>query len=60
LVAPDLSVLEEVRDIPIPEVIIEKGELVCSIVVNEAKREFTLRKAMTTVKKIRKSLQPLE
>jgi predicted ATP-grasp superfamily ATP-dependent carboligase len=59
LVAPDLSVLEEVRDIPIPEVIIEKGEPVCSIVVNEAKREFSLRKAMTTVKQIRKSLQPL-
>jgi predicted ATP-grasp superfamily ATP-dependent carboligase len=57
LVAPDLSVLEEVRDIPIPEVIIEKGEPVCSIVVDEAKREVSLRKAMTTVKQIRKSLQ---
>lgn len=58
LVVPDLSVLEEVRDIPIPEIIIEKGEPVCSIVVDEAKREFSLRKAMTTVKQIRKSLQP--
>jgi len=58
LVAPDLSVLEEVRDIPRPEVIIEKGEPVCSIVVDEAKREFSLRKAIATVKQIRRSLQP--
>jgi len=58
LVAPDLSVLEEVRDIPIPGVIIDKGEPVCSIVVDEANREFSLRKAMTTVEQIRKSLQP--
>jgi predicted ATP-grasp superfamily ATP-dependent carboligase len=57
LVAPDLSILEEVRDIPIPEVIIEKGEPICSVVVDGAKREFSLRKAMATVKHIRKSLQ---
>jgi len=53
-----LSAFEEVRDIPIPEVIIEKGEPVCSIVVEGANREFSLRKAMTIVEQIRKSLQP--
>jgi len=57
LVMPDLSVLEDLRDVPMPEVIIEKGEPVCSIVVEEAKREFSLRKAMTIVKQIRESLQ---
>jgi predicted ATP-grasp superfamily ATP-dependent carboligase len=57
-VVPDLSAFEEVRDIPIPEVIIEKGEPVCSIVVEGANREFSLRKAMTIVEQIRKSLQP--
>ena len=57
-VVPDLSAFEEVRDIPIPEVIIEKGEPVCSIVVEGANREFSLRKALTIVEQIRKSLQP--
>lgn len=57
-VVPDLSAFEEVRDIPIPEVVIEKGEPVCSIVVEGANREFSLRKAMSIVEQIRKSLQP--
>ncbi len=57
-VVPDLSAFEEVRDIPIPEVIIEKGEPVCSIVVEGANREFSLRKTMTIVEQIRKSLRP--
>lgn len=57
-VVPDLSVSEEVRDIPLPGVIVEKGEPVCSIVVEEANRESSLRKAMTTAESIRKLLQP--
>ena len=57
-VVPDLSVFEEVRDIPLPGVIIEKGEPVCSIVVEGANHESSLRKAMTTAEQIRKLLQP--
>jgi len=57
-VVPDLSVFEEVRDIPLPGVIIEKGEPVCSIVVEGTNRESSLRKAMTTAEQIRKLLQP--
>jgi len=57
-VVPDLSIFEEVRDIPILGVIIEKGEPVCSIIVEETNRESSLRKAMTTTEQIRKLLQP--
>ena len=57
-VVPDLSVFEEVRDIPLPRVIIEKGEPVCSIVVEGADRNSSLRKARIIAELIRKSLQP--
>jgi predicted ATP-grasp superfamily ATP-dependent carboligase len=55
---PDLSVFEEVRDIPIPEVIIEKGEPVCSVVREGADRNSSLRKARIIAESICKSLQP--
>jgi len=55
---PDLTTFEEVRDIPIPRVIVEKGEPVCSIVAEAADRNSSLRKAKTIAKLIRKSLQP--
>jgi len=58
LVVPDLSVLEEVRDIPLPEIIIEKGEPVCSIVREGADRNSSLRKARIIAESICKSLQP--
>jgi len=57
-VVPDLSVFEEVRDIPLPGVIIEEGEPVCSIVVDGANRNSSLREAKTIAELIRKSLQP--
>ncbi len=57
-IIPDLSVFEEVRDIPIPEVIIEKGEPVCSIVREGADRNSSLRKARIIAESICKSLQP--
>lgn len=57
-VVPDLSVFEEVRDIPIPEVIIEKGEPVCSIVTEGADRNSSLGKARTISEPILESLQP--
>ena len=55
---PDLTIFEEVRDIPIPRVIVEKGEPVCSIIVEAADRNSSLRKAKAIAKLIRKSLQP--
>jgi predicted ATP-grasp superfamily ATP-dependent carboligase len=57
-IIPDLSVFEEVTDIPIPEVIIEKGEPVCSIMIEGADRNSSLRKARIIAESICKSLQP--
>ncbi len=57
-VVPDLSVFEEARDIPLLEVLIEKGEPVCSIVAEGANRESSLRKAMNTAEQIHESLRP--
>lgn len=57
-VVSDLSVFEEVRDIPLPGVIVEEGEPVCSIVVNGANRNSSLRKARMITGLIYKSLQP--
>jgi len=57
-IVPDLRVLEEVRDIPIPEVIIEKGEPICSIVTEGADRNSSLRKARIISESIYKSLKP--
>jgi len=56
-VVPDLSVFEEVRDIPLPGVIIEKGEPVCSIGVEGTDRNSSLREARMIAKLIRKLLQ---
>ena len=49
-IAPDLSSLEEVRDIPFPEVFIEEGEPLCSIVVKEKKRSSALKRAKKLAK----------
>jgi len=58
-IAPNLSTFNGVRDIPLPGVIIEKGEPVCSIVVEETSRDSSLRKAKKLTKSILKSLQPI-
>jgi predicted ATP-grasp superfamily ATP-dependent carboligase len=55
LTAPDLSVFEEVRDISLPGVIVEKGEPVCSIVVEGATGKFALEKARMIAELIFKS-----
>ncbi len=54
----DLTTFEEVRDIPLPKVIVEKGEPICSIVAEAADRNSSLRKAIIIAESIRKSLQP--
>jgi len=55
LVAPNLNGFKQVRDIPLSEVIIEKGEPVCSIVVEEASRHS----ALNEVKKITRLISAL-
>jgi len=44
-IVPDLSSLVEARDIPLPGVIVEEGEPLCSIVVEEKARCCALRKS---------------
>jgi len=44
-IVPDLSTFVEVKDIPLPEVVIEKGEPICSLVVEGADRDSSLREA---------------
>jgi len=44
IVAPDLTVFPEVRDVPLPRVIIEKRELLCSIITAGKNRELSFQK----------------
>jgi len=55
-IIPNLSAVKGVRDIPLPGVIIKKGEPVCSIVVEGTNRDSTLRKAKKLAKSIFKLL----
>lgn len=55
LIAPDLGLFEEARDIPLPSVIVEKGEPVCSIVAEDSDRNSLLRKMAETTKAIQES-----
>ncbi|MDH5788759.1 MAG: ATP-grasp domain-containing protein, partial [Candidatus Bathyarchaeota archaeon] len=59
LVASDLNTFDGVRDIPLPRVIIEEGEPVCSVVVEGTNRDLSLRKVRKIIESIRKSLHPL-
>jgi hypothetical protein len=56
-VAPDLSAFEEVRDVPLPRVVIERGEPICSVAVKETNRDSSIRKALEIAKLIYKSLE---
>ncbi len=59
-IAPDLSRYPEVRDIPFPGVIIEKGEPVCSIVAEGEDRDSSFNKAKSVADMINRSLRPIE
>jgi len=52
LVAPDLNTFERVIDVPLPGIIIEEGEPVCSVVMEGSSRDSSLRKAMIITKRI--------
>jgi predicted ATP-grasp superfamily ATP-dependent carboligase len=58
-IVPNLITFNEVKDIPLPGVIIEKGEPICSIVVEGPSRDSSLRKAEKLTKSILKLLQPI-
>jgi len=55
---PDLNGFEGVRDLPLPGVIVEKGEPVCSIIAEGASRDSSFKEANKIVKSIVKLLQP--
>jgi len=58
LIVPDLSTFGEVRDIPLPGVIVEKGEPICSIIAKGVNRNSSIRKAKIISECIGKSLRP--
>jgi len=57
-IAPDLSTFAEVRDIPLPGVIVEEGEPLCSVVTDASSRDSLLRKAMRITELIYGLLKP--
>jgi len=59
-VVPDLSRYAEVRDIPLPGVIIEKGEPVCSIIAVGKDRDSSLAKARNVAERITSSLELIQ
>lgn len=58
VVAPDLTVFPEIRDIPFPETIIEKGEPLCSIITEGKTRDISFLKAKKLAKSIYSLLHP--
>lgn len=52
VIAPNLTGFREVRDVPLPGIIIEKGEPLCSIITEGKNRKISFQKA----KKIAKSI----
>ncbi|MDH5266558.1 MAG: ATP-grasp domain-containing protein [Candidatus Bathyarchaeota archaeon] len=58
VIVPDLTIFKEVRDIPFPKTVIEKGEPLCSI-VTESSRNDSLQKAKKIAKVIYRTLSPV-
>jgi len=56
-IVPDLSTLVEVRDIPLPRVVVERSEPICSLVVEGADRDSSLKEAKKIAGLIFRSLQ---
>ena len=55
LIAPELNAFEGARDIPLPGVIVEEGEPLCSLIVEGPNRGYILQKAGETAEAIRDS-----
>jgi predicted ATP-grasp superfamily ATP-dependent carboligase len=58
VIAPDLTVFQEVWDIPLPNSIIERGEPLCSVLTEGESRDISLQKAEETAKLIYGKLHP--
>lgn len=57
-IVPNLATFEEIRDIPLPGGIVEEGEPLCSIVVEEKTRSSALEKAMMLAKHVYGTVKP--
>jgi hypothetical protein len=57
-IAPDLTAFRDVRDVPLPESIIEKGEPLCSIITEGKNRNFSFQKARKLAESIYNMLNP--
>ncbi len=55
-IIPDLTRLEYVRDIPLPKIIIQKGEPVCSVLSEDESREPSLSKAFSKAREVKSRL----
>ena len=55
LVAPELNTLGGVSDIPLPGVILEEGEPLCSLIIEGPNKDYLLQKASKTIETIRNS-----
>ena len=58
IIAPDLTPFREVKDVPFPESIIEKGEPLCSIITEEKNRNFSFQKARKLAESVYNMLSP--
>ncbi|MDH5447665.1 MAG: ATP-grasp domain-containing protein [Candidatus Bathyarchaeota archaeon] len=57
-IAPNLSSLEKVRDIPLPRVVIEESEPLCSIIVEEKTRSSALKKSRMLTERVYGMVKP--
>lgn len=58
IITPDLTPFWEVRDVPLPESVIEKGEPLCSIITEEKNRNFAFQKARKLAESVYNMLNP--
>jgi len=55
-IIPDLTSLEYVRDIPLPNIIIQKGEPVCSVISDDKSGKTSLSKAFSMAGEVQRKL----
>jgi len=59
VLAPGVTLFHEVRDVPLPESIIEKGEPLCSIIAEGKNRNFSFQKARKLAESVYNMLDPV-
>jgi hypothetical protein len=59
VIVPDLTVFQEVRDIPFPETIVEKEAPLCSVVFEGSSRDDSLQKAKELAEAVYGMLSPV-